>query len=422
MIRKNIATTTFFVAFIAHLLVIYAYPHNFAYDAYQRWGGRDHILVQSWLPLTQLLIWATAKLGGGLILTRILLSAVASLAVALATRLARHLGGEAAALTVMVGATFGPFTSWTSTLYLEGTFLCVLFGGLLLAAEKRWFWADVVIGLIGLVRYEGWPFVLVYIAYRQNPKALLSLWGVGLWLGLKALGLKGYHASPVDFDDWEGLSMRFVLGQWLDDMGALFGLALNSSCLTWLIGAGVGLVLSWRTEHRRLMLALGVMLGGQLIATCFWVAGLESAINRMLVIPGMLATVMAGVGVSSVYPRLPAWRNKLVVAVALVMVLLGLDWSIGRVQHERFEVLPELNLLGKMEECSDCVWWVVPRQGLGTRDRHDGCEIIQGLSEMYEGQQFYCAPWLSEGEGAIQESCTGEAIWMEGGYRVKRKE
>ena len=35
-------------------------------DAYQRWGGRAHLLVQDWLPATQTMVWGMASLGGGI--------------------------------------------------------------------------------------------------------------------------------------------------------------------------------------------------------------------------------------------------------------------------------------------------------------------------------------------------------------------
>ena len=61
------------VALALRLLLVALVPGNWHYDGYQRWAGRDHLVVQVWLPATQLLVWVVAKLGGGLMALRGLL-------------------------------------------------------------------------------------------------------------------------------------------------------------------------------------------------------------------------------------------------------------------------------------------------------------------------------------------------------------
>ena len=113
-----------------------------AFDGYQRWAGRDHILVQDWLPVTQALIWLTAQLGGDIYVGRLVMAFVAASAAGAGTWLAQSLAAErvgpreatTAGWAFVIAALFGPWSSWGTVFYQESTFLLVLFGGLALAA------------------------------------------------------------------------------------------------------------------------------------------------------------------------------------------------------------------------------------------------------------------------------------------------
>ena len=41
--------TVFAIELAVRLALLEAYPDNYSMDAYQRWGGREHILIQGWL-------------------------------------------------------------------------------------------------------------------------------------------------------------------------------------------------------------------------------------------------------------------------------------------------------------------------------------------------------------------------------------
>ena len=54
------------LGFMARAAIIGAVPTNYSFDGFQRWAGRDHLLVQDWLPLTQSILVLNEALGGDL--------------------------------------------------------------------------------------------------------------------------------------------------------------------------------------------------------------------------------------------------------------------------------------------------------------------------------------------------------------------
>ena len=170
----------FLLALAVRLLVIGLAPWNFSFDGYQRWAGREHLLIQDWLPATQSILWLVSSAGGGVLATRIALSVVAAAAVAAGVSLARSIGGPAAGWFFVPMGLFSPFLTWSTVPYQEGTFLLFIFGAMAAALRGRLWLADLLAGAVALVRYEGWPFVAVYILWRRDPRALRALWGAGL--------------------------------------------------------------------------------------------------------------------------------------------------------------------------------------------------------------------------------------------------
>jgi hypothetical protein len=396
------------VAFVCHVICIREYPWNFAFDGFQRWAGRDMILVQGWLPATQLLIYLVHLAGGQLLAVRIVLSLVACLGVWFGVRLAGHLGGPVAAGAMVVAASFGPFTVWTSTLYQEGTFLCLLFAGLSMAGEEKWLAADLLMGALGLTRYEGWPYVFLYLLWRRDPKAILSLWGITLWLFLYGVfGVRGGQPSPINIDDWEGLTDRFRPWNWLGDVLDLAKMGVNSGGITWMI---LGAVSLYQRRTLKILWLLSAMILVQLVITGVWMVGLGEEIARMLVVPGMLAALLAAPGIGALWGRL-RWAG---IAGGLWMMGVGVFYTTSFVQNSAADdSSPERRLIEKMVQCEDCTWWMEPRTGLGTRQRHDGCEVVQGLSQMRVGQQFWCSRWIPEEQWPeARKKCTGEIRWV----------
>lgn len=393
-------------AFLARLWLILRFPNNFAFDAWQRWAGREHILVQDWLPGLQVIIAVVAELGGGVRVTRIVLAAIAALGVGAGTAAAGSIGGRSAAWLFAGLATFGPTLVWSGLLYQEGLYTTVLLTGLALAlragtglspvrqAGRPWgllLLADLVFGALPLVRYEGWVVVFGYLAWRHDASALRALWGEALWVGLKFAGVRGFYPSRVDyFEDWRQLGPRFDPERWIGHVLDLGNMLSQCGGLAVLLVGLAGAGMCWRA--RGIPLA-SFALAVHIAATLAWVAGLETATQRMLVLPVSLAVLPAAVGGAEVWERVP--RLRTVISAAIVLWL-GLALYVARdtVDRERSRVRPEVMALGRMQACKDCFWWIVPRQGLGSQGRDDGCEILQGMTRMKEGEQFWCAPWI----------------------------
>lgn len=387
---------------------------NYSFDGFQRWAGRDHVLIQAWLPVTQSVINAVAALGGGIVEARIAMSVIAAGAVAAGVVVAGRIGGTVAAWAFLVPACYGPFVVWSAVPYQEGTFLLVLFGGLALALSGRWFLADLAIGLLGLVRYEGWPCVLLYVAWRRDPRALVAVWGMVAWMTARyGLDLHGHHVSPADFDDWEGMGDRTTFTSWIQDAKRLFWSAWNSGGVSYAVAAVVGIATSWRRPGVLLLAAVGL---AQVAAVSGWLAGLEIATYRMLVVPVVVAGLLGAVGAAAVWARLSDRSRPVLVLLGTLLICIGVVEAWRGTRSEFTRMAPERELLAAITDRPDCAWIITPRIGLGTRQRHDGCEILQGLGDVRHGDGFWCAPW---GPVPITDrTCVAEAVWVEEFYEV----
>lgn len=410
MRRLNPAALGFVLGLLARVLLLVLVPENYSFDAYQRWAGREHLLVRDWLPGPQLLVWIFAPLGIGAV--KLAFAVVGALGAAAAAALAERLAGRSAGLVTATLLVFGPALTWTVVPYQEGLYLVLLLGGLRLALseDRRWnALGDLVFGALALVRYEGWPLVAVYLAWRRTAQAALATWGVSLWVLAASLGwTTGYAPSPVDYADWNGLAERFVAARWWGDVARFGGQALSGGTVWLLLPGLAGLALGWRTRGVGL---LGLALAGQVVATGFWIAGLEAATVRMQVVPGALLAVLSGVAVS----RLPSRSGPLVAAGALLFAGWGTYVGLDNASDAAKAARPERVLAEQMQACAGCTFAVSPRTGLGTRDRHDGCEILQGITDLHAGQDFTCTTW----PGAPLPGVNHEAVWQEGGYVVR---
>jgi hypothetical protein len=406
------------------LALIHAYPANFSMDGYQRWAGREHLLIQDWLPATQSIVHAVSSLGGGILEVRYALALVAALAVAAGAMAARELGGLLAGWLFVPLALFGPFLTWSVVPYQEGTYLLTVLSSvaLVLRAKRQglgpehpaWLVADLLAGATALVRYEGWIFILVYMVWRRDKRVLRAAWGAAFWLGIKSSGIQSYAASPIDFADWGGITDRFSstdLSRTLSKLG-------RHAADTWLwlpgalglVGAGV----MWRRKTTGLWIVL-LLLGLQLVATLGWMIGLETATYRMQAIPGVLLGLLGASGVG----LLLQGRSPVLAGIALLLAgatsLHFVPQAHNNAKRATRSVKWEQRLAKKMNACEDCRWAITPRRRIGSRDRHDGCEIIQGLGDFKHGVDFWCTTW----PGAAPFSPTHRARWQKGGYRVE---
>ena len=419
------AVTALGRGFVWRLLLVLQSPVAFSFDGFQRWAGRDHVLIQDWMPTTQVLIWLTAQAGGELLAGRVVMCLVSGLAAAAGTLLAQRLAaaeyGERPALwagwTFAVASAYPHWAAWGTVFYQESSFLLVLFTGLWLAARGNLRGGDLVIGLLGLVRYEGWPCVLLYLAWRRDRRALVALWGPLVWLAIRGFGGEGHAASPVNFADWEGLTDRFALEAWLGDvLGLARRLWAAGGWVWWSLG-GVAL---WLHRRSSLCWLVAALVAAQLAATLAWVAGLETSTSRMGVVPVVMVAVLG----ASAVPALARWPRSGWALVVALAALLGFQLVEGRdrMRAETRFFAAEADALEEMRRCPGCRWWVLPRSGLGTRARHDGCEVLQGISSLRHGKDFYCSSWIVDDRAAASASTDGTVRWDEVAkvYRVER--
>lgn len=404
----------FVVALLPRLALMWQVPEIYGFDGYQRWAGRDHLLVRDWLPATQSVIWAVTRLGGGPVAAKLALSVVASGAVAAGALVARRLGGAAAGWLFVPVGLFAPFLAWSVVPYQEGTYLLVLFAALALAISGRQLAADLIAGGLVLVRYEGWPVLGLYLVWRRDPRALVALWGVALWLALKVgVGVQGYQPSPVNYADWDGLAERFDLVRYLDSLSRFVAQAWWSG--GWVLFA-LGLVGMWLLRRQGLGRLLIGVFAVQVGAVLGWLAGVETAIMRMEVVAGVVLGLFAAAVLGRLWARGGAWRATVAVG-AVAFGSYGVWAAGGMASRSVRSVRWEERLARQMAACEGCEWVVTPRAGLGTRDRHDGCEILQGITGLHAGQGFWCATWPGEVPAEVAEKAW-HATWRRGGYAV----
>jgi hypothetical protein len=417
--------TVFAIELGVRLALIATHPTHFSMDAYQRWGGRAHLLIQDWLPATQTMVWGVASLGGGIIATRVLMAIAGALAMTAGAWCARLIGGTAAGWLFIPVGLFGPILTWTTVPYQEGTFLMFLFGGLAfsLAARSRslapshtlWLLADLVFGGLALVRYEGWPVTVLYILWRRDPRASRAVWGMAVWLLIKAMGIESHTASPVQYADWDGIVGRFDLGTFRAALARGAADLIATKGLLLLIGGPVSWWLLFKQRRPAMVLLLLILLG-QLAATMGWIIGLEITTIRMHAIPGVLLGLFMAAYLGTRWPTLGGLGRTAVVGGALISSLAFVDQGFNNAQQSIANVRHEARLLKKMQRCADCRFLIKPRKDIGTRDRHDGCEILQGLGTVLHGTDFWCQRW-----GAAPDSfdASHAARWRKGGYVIR---
>ena len=421
---------------LSRVWLIDKFPNNYSFDAWQRWAGRDHVLVQDWLPAVQAIIYVVAKLGGGVQVTRMVLATVTSIGTAAGVWAAESMGGRSAAWIFAVASMFGPFVLGGALMYQEGTFLAVFFIGLALALRAGvglsavrlrgrpaglLFAADLCFGLLTLVRYEGWVVLVLYAAWRRDWRVSRAFWGLAVWGAVKAVGVKGYYPSPMDyFADWRGIEERFDLHDAVQETLNLGDLLLRSGGLGMLVLGLAAAGMCWR--QRGIPLVTAVLLA-QCGITLVWIVGLETATLRMSVLPVVLSVLPLSVAASEVWQRFPKLRPAMSAAL-IGWAVLGMYVAADQVARERWRVKAEVVAIGRMHACPECRWWVEPRRGFGPRDRHDGCEILQGMTRLRHGEEFWCAPWIedlsAEEQAARQSQTDGTVRWSKDGNGAGR--
>ena len=425
----NISLLVGAVALICRLISMWYFPEPHQFDGYQRWAGRDHLYVQVWLPATQLWVWLIAKLGGTLLVLRLFFSLLASVTIVLATRVGLELFSFAREesednpsttdislsylpLAFVPFACLGPYIVWSTVPYQESTFLFFWFLGLLLY-RKYPRWSDLCIGALALVRYEGWPLVVVHsllgVWLRKDNRVLLSLWGIVLWLAIRYFGLlEPYMASPDSFSDWKDLHMNLRFWKIRHLLFNLWGM-FDSAAADWWIFFSVFALGYWRknrehfdaTQTSVVWMTIFAFLG-QMAALLGWVLSLGVAFSRMVVLPTLLLSPFSAMGILILFRKIQDKYQKQLTRRVMsgVFGLLLFAFTAWSLRDARLDLTnmnkqnqDEREIAQIMEQCSGDIWGMYPRQHPGPRSRHDGCEVIQGITMLRAGEDFNCLQW-----------------------------
>lgn len=390
MRQLSIPAITFVIAFLVRAAAILIWPHAFQFDAYQRWAGRDHLFIQVWLPATQLVVWICGKLGMSIFGVRFVFAAIGSLSLAIASALLERLGGRMAAWLFLPMCFFGPFLVWSTSPYQESTLLTVLFFGLLLSDLKPQL-SDWVMGALAMVRYEGWPLIIAHVFFRRSWSALIAFWGCAFLGVLYACDwVHPYQASPDSFADWNDLSGN-LKPRIVSFVAYRLGVITEYSGTQWLL-LGV-LFFPWLKNKSNVHWMLLFTVIGQICATVGWALSLGVAFSRMMITIAIPASMLAVLFLAQLWPRWARWK-RILLGIGLVA---WTGWTLrdAHVDYKSYSksLRFEVDLIDLMKRCPNDFWGIDPRKHPGKRNRHDGCEVIQGLSELRAGFDYSCMIW-----------------------------
>jgi len=182
-------------------ILVHLHPALYWADGYGRTVGRDHILLDRWLPLLQVVVYGTGKLTRNVETLRLVLAFIGAFtvasAVALGASLARYSVGVVFALLL---ATNLLFVALSIVPYQEVLFAGLLFAALSLhtspAGTRSPWLAAAAFNLACLTRYEGWVLVLVlglddFVEVARHDglaRGLRSSLGLTVRYGLAAVG------------------------------------------------------------------------------------------------------------------------------------------------------------------------------------------------------------------------------------------
>ncbi len=186
-------------SFALSAILIHRHPPMYWSDPYGRVIGRDHILVDRWLPLLQIVVFLVGRVTKSIAVLRLVLAGLSAATVvasaALGTRLFTHSVGL---LFAALLATNALFVALATVPYQEVLFLGLIFAGLFFHKQpgdrrQRWL-ALVAINLACLTRYEGWILVSALVAVELVETTIQS----GIGRGMRsAAGLAGRYGAAA---------------------------------------------------------------------------------------------------------------------------------------------------------------------------------------------------------------------------------
>jgi hypothetical protein len=141
---------------------------------------------------------------------------------------------------------------------------------------------------------------------------------------------------------------------------------------------------------------------GQMAALLGWVLSLGVAFSRMVVLPTLLLSPFSAMGILILFRKIQDKYQKQLTRRVMsgVFGLLLFAFTAWSLRDARLDLTAmnkhnqgEREIAQIMEQCSDDIWGMYPRQHQGPRSRHDGCEVIQGITMLRAGEDFNCLQW-----------------------------
>jgi hypothetical protein len=136
----------------------------------------------------------------------------------------------------------------------------------------------------------------------------------------------------------------------------------------------------------------------------------------MQAVPGVLLGLFAAGSAGILWAKAGRVQRSFIALTGLVAAGAFIPQGFDNARRSTRAVRWEHRLVKTMEACEDCTYLIKPRTEIGTRDRHDGCEIIQGLGNGYHGEKFWCQKW---GDVPAGYQATHAARWRKGGYVIR---
>jgi len=242
-------------------------------------------------------------------------------ALPLAFLLASRLGGIAAGAGAAAALLVGRWWLFNGAMgNSEGLLVAIVLGAILAHLHGRRGWAFAGALGVAMLRPEGWPAVALYAAYLLwEERSRLPWLAAGLvsvpvlWLGPELWGSGNAFRAADRAQQPNAGSAAFADLPWLQVLSDFVGM------LPWLAVAGlVAAPFVVRREDRRLAAALAALAAAWLALVMVMTSGGFSGNQRYLVVPAVLAIVIAAGALGRVLRRLPAVLAAALAAAAFV--------------------------------------------------------------------------------------------------------
>ncbi len=361
----------FLFGLVLRAVLLLAFPVPYGEDAFGRVFFKDSVFLSHWLPLTQLIVYLTARVRDDIFVMRFVFAVLTAAAGCGFYLFLRQLAPRPMAL---LGALFFSVNSLYLFLSLM-PYQDVLFLGLYYAALAFLFqgpglsptaWGGLLFGLASLTRYESW-FVLPILGIwklkqeegvRSVSRLARRLVRVGLYFGwAPAVWLL---LSSWKWDSWYGFLTQTPDGRfwgWRPHFDPSWLAGYVVQMVYWLVRFGsplillalVGLVVTWRRAGRvHPALRLIVIQTLLLLAFFFFIVGKgQETVIRYAVFPLSVAIVFSVLGLEAAWgwlveePRLGRLVRDRRGRIGLGVVVLALLIAYAVVPIARVTAEPE---------------------------------------------------------------------------------